>query len=277
MTFLFQSPIEPFSTIAVLVIILLITSSKEGYEDLLRGKADKIENDKEVIAITFPDVNGPAVETKKCSSELSPGDIIKLQGQKAVPADIIIILTSMFDDGNKCYIETANLDGETNLKLREAPPQLLAECEEQISEGIPVAELFQGTLEVEVPNKNMHTFVGSLQLKNKTNPIAISPQNVILRGSVFSNTDWAYGIVVYTGRETKIMMSNQHAPSKLSRLESYLNNAIIIIFLSMISLVTISVISIYILGFNHYNSKLPYVYPNGEGTGSVLPLWLEQW
>lgn len=41
-------------------------------------------------------------------------------------------------------------------------------------------------------------------------------------------------------------------------------------------LVSISVIMIFALGYN-VNSKLPYVYPNGSGDGSLLPLWLEQW
>jgi len=85
------------------------------------------------------------------------------------------------------------------------------------------------------------------------------------------------GIAVYTGQETKIQMNNRHAASKMSTLEGYLNMAIIIIFWSQCILVSISVISIYIMGFDDFDSKLPYVYPNNEGSGSVLPLWLEQW
>ena len=41
-TYLFRSPLDPFSTIATLVVILLITSCKEGYEDLQRRKSDKV-------------------------------------------------------------------------------------------------------------------------------------------------------------------------------------------------------------------------------------------
>ena len=44
-TYLFVSPLDPFSTIATLTVILLITSCKEGYEDLLRRKSDEFEND----------------------------------------------------------------------------------------------------------------------------------------------------------------------------------------------------------------------------------------
>ncbi|KAJ1430942.1 hypothetical protein B484DRAFT_395696, partial [Ochromonadaceae sp. CCMP2298] len=55
-----------------------------------------------------------------------------------------------------------------------------------------------------------------------------------------------------------------------------LNVAIVIIFLAQISLVTLSVICVYLLGFSD-SAQLPYVFPPGEGTGSILPLWLELW
>lgn len=38
-------------------------------------------------------------------------------GTMASPVDLLLILTSIHADGNKCYIETANIDGETNLKV----------------------------------------------------------------------------------------------------------------------------------------------------------------
>ena len=36
-------------------------------------------------------------------------------------------------------------------------------------------------------------------------------------------------------------------------------------------------ISIYIYGFQNFDSKFPYVYPDGEDSGSILPYWLENW
>lgn len=105
----------------------------------------------------------------------------------------------------------------------------------------------------------------------------IEAQNILLKSALFSNTDWAYGIVVYAGQETKIQMNSLNAPSKMSKLEHNLNTAIIIIFSAQITLVTISVICVYLLGYNK-ESDLPYIYPPGEdGSGSILPLWLELW
>lgn len=82
--------------------------------------------------------------------------------------------------------------------------------------------------------------------------------------------------MVYAGQETKIQMNSLHAPSKMSKLEQNLNTAIIIIFFSQVVLVSISVLSVYLLGFDD-TSKLPYVFPPGTGSGSILPLWLELW
>jgi hypothetical protein len=42
------------------------------------------------------------------------------------------------------------------------------------------------------------------------------------------------------------------------------------------ALVTASIISLYALGDN-IKSDFPYLYPTGNDSISVLPLWLEQW
>ena len=108
--------------------------------------------------------------------------------------------------------------------------------------------------------------------------MSLSEDNLLLRGSVFSNTDWGYGVVVYTGQETKVQMNNRRAPSKLSKVEEYVNEAIKLIFVAQQTLVGISVLCVYLLGYQ-YESDLPYVFPpdSDDDNGSVLPLWLELW
>lgn len=132
-------------------------------------------------------------EHTKRSKYLHPGEIVKLSGKMPAPADLLLILTSMHSDGNKCYVETANIDGETNLKLREAPAALTTELVELIAEGAPVLPLFQGSVEIETPNANIHKVVGTLKLEAAKHPIPIDAQNIVLRSALFSNTNWAYG------------------------------------------------------------------------------------
>ncbi len=65
----------------------------------------------QVTVVTFA-ADGTAIETLKKSKDVAPGDIIKMTGLTQVPVDLLLILTSMHNDGNKCYIETANIDGK---------------------------------------------------------------------------------------------------------------------------------------------------------------------
>jgi phospholipid-transporting ATPase len=270
-TYLFVSPLNPYSTIFTLLVVLLVTSIKEGLEDLQRARSDKEENTRIVTEVTFTP-EGQAIEREKESREIQSGDIIKLSGTTSVPVDMVLILTSNYEDGNQCYVETSNIDGETNLKLKEAPAPLKSLVVG--SRGVATESLFSGRFEVEPPNKNIHNFVGALHLNDMSDPIALGPENLLLRSSLFSNTDWAYGVAIYTGQETKIQMNNLHAPSKLSNIEKYLNKAIILIFCAQLTLVVMAVISIYILGYQNY-SLMPYVYVK-SGSTSILPLWLEQ-
>jgi P-type E1-E2 ATPase len=54
--------------------------------------------------------------------EIKVGDIIKVNNEEFLPADLVILSTS--DSKGSCYIETKNLDGETNLKIKSAPKEL---------------------------------------------------------------------------------------------------------------------------------------------------------
>lgn len=60
-----------------------------------------------------------------------------------------------------CYIETMNLDGETNLKIRQGLPET--------SQYIETKDLMhlKGTIECELPNRLIYDFVGSLKLVDK--------------------------------------------------------------------------------------------------------------
>jgi P-type E1-E2 ATPase len=54
--------------------------------------------------------------------DIKVGDIIEVNNEEFLPADLVILRTS--DPKGSCYIETKNLDGETNLKIKSASKEL---------------------------------------------------------------------------------------------------------------------------------------------------------
>ncbi|KAJ1670692.1 phospholipid transporting ATPase, partial [Coemansia sp. RSA 25] len=148
---------------------------------------------------------------------LHVGDIVLLRDGDAVPGDVMLLSTS--DDDGACFVETKNLDGETNLKAKAAPAATV-----HLTTSRQLAQ-FACAVETEAPNTQLYSFKGSLQAHDETLPLGID--NLLLRGSVVRNTRWAVGVVLFTGGDTKIMMNAGETPSKRSRIERMMNYQVI--------------------------------------------------
>merc|ERR1719228_3159456 len=106
------SPTGRWNTILPLTAILTMTALKEIYEDLQRKRQDGKINNRivEVLRQNF--------WQETTWSMLKVGDIVKVKNKEPFPADLILLSSS--DTTGVCYIETSNLDGETNLKVRQS-------------------------------------------------------------------------------------------------------------------------------------------------------------
>ncbi|CAL5042914.1 unnamed protein product [Urochloa decumbens] len=142
----------------------------------------------------------------------------------------MILLSSNYPDGI-CYVETMNLDGETNLKIKQA-----LEVTSDLQENIKFREVRQ-TIKCEDPNANLYSFVGSMEWKGQRHPL--SPQQLLLRDSKLRNTDYIYGAVIFTGHDTKVMQNATDPPSKRSKIEKKMDK---IIYLLMSSLLMIALL-----------------------------------
>lgn len=59
--------------------------------------------------------------------------------------------------------------------------------------------------------------------------VSLNIDNLLLRGSSLKNTEYIYGVVIYTGHETRVMQNSAHAKYKFSKLEVMTNKAIVVI------------------------------------------------
>ena len=219
---LFTSPLSPGSTVGPLLVIVFLTCIKEGLEDLKRHRSDRSTNGRpqQVIhpktsldlSLPLDDEEGEYVTVPSTSNvpweKIRVGQYIIVHDKEQIPADVVVLCSS---NGDGCFIETSNIDGETNLKIREVPLRVLDLVEDErekrkqrkqngmngmnssnssnssnsnrdrsrtssISGRTKVAAAEQecidilretsGTIEFEPPNRSIHTFVGTLKIKN---------------------------------------------------------------------------------------------------------------
>ncbi|KAH9818620.1 putative aminophspholipid translocase [Melampsora americana] len=174
--------------------------------------------------------------------DLRVGDFVRLRNDESVPADIIICSTSD-EEENVCFIETKNLDGETNLKSRHAIKELshlrsASDCLETkdsrncfvIESEAPDPNLFKYNAALVFPEIKLNA-IKSQSLEPNEKPkdgedalrVAVNLNTILLRGTVVRNTDWVIGVVVFTGPDTKIMMNSSGTPSKRSKVERLMN------------------------------------------------------
>eukprot|EP00352_Strombidinopsis_acuminata_P000459 CAMPEP_0176348704 /NCGR_PEP_ID=MMETSP0126-20121128/8074_1 /TAXON_ID=141414 ORGANISM="Strombidinopsis acuminatum, Strain SPMC142" /NCGR_SAMPLE_ID=MMETSP0126 /ASSEMBLY_ACC=CAM_ASM_000229 /LENGTH=101 /DNA_ID=CAMNT_0017697647 /DNA_START=574 /DNA_END=879 /DNA_ORIENTATION=- len=77
----------------------------------------------------------------------------------------------------------------------------------------------RGMIMTKQPNDQIYEFEGILNVGNTNKKVSLSYENFLLRGSSLRNTDWIYGIVTYTGHDTRIMKNSVKARAKFSKLE----------------------------------------------------------
>ncbi|KAK8465883.1 hypothetical protein PHAVU_009G201600 [Phaseolus vulgaris] len=188
---------------------------KEAVEDWRRKKQDIHMNNRKVKMH-----HGDGVFDYSKWKDLKVGDIVKVEKDEFFPADLIL-LSSSYDDAI-CYVETMNLDGETNLKLKQALEETSKLQEDSSYQN------FKVIIKCEDPNANLYSFVGNLELENQLHPLA--PQQVLLRDSKLRNTEFIYGVVIFTGHDTKVMQNSTEPPSKRSTVEKRMDKIIYFLF-----------------------------------------------
>ncbi|CAG8453338.1 21856_t:CDS:2 [Cetraspora pellucida] len=228
------SPTGQFTTLIPLSVFISIAMAHEGFDDYRRHKQDTIENNKECSVLNVYRSNDVTsqrlgVWRKTNWKNLRVGDLVSVKAQEWVPADLLLLHSK----GEKgiCFVETSALDGETNLKQKQA----LKDTNNILASPETLAS-FKAMVSAENPNQDLYNFDGSIELPDGK-ICALSNDQILLRGTILRNTPEIYGLVIFTGEETKLRMNaSKNIRTKAPMIQQLVNKVVIIIFLFVIFL-----------------------------------------
>ncbi|XP_008012167.3 phospholipid-transporting ATPase IC isoform X2 [Chlorocebus sabaeus] len=211
-----------YTTLVPLLLVLGVTAIKDLVDDVARHKMDKEINNR-----TCEVIKDGRFKVAKWK-DIQVGDVIRLKKNDFVPADILLLSSS--EPNSLCYVETAELDGETNLKFK-----MSLEITDQYLQREDMLATFDGFVECEEPNNRLDKFTGTLFWRNKSFPL--DADKILLRGCVIRNTDFCHGLVIFAGADTKIMKNSGKTRFKRTKIDYLMNYMVYTIFvvLSLLS------------------------------------------
>ncbi|XP_069780393.1 phospholipid-transporting ATPase ID isoform X2 [Narcine bancroftii] len=209
------SSLSWYTTVVPLVLVLSITAVKDAIDDYHRYKSDKQVNNRDVMIL----LDGKLQRKKWMNVQV--GDIIKMENNQFVTADLLLLSSS--EPYGLIYIETAELDGETNLKVKQA-----LTVTSDMGENTKALADFDGEVKCETPNNRLDKFRGTLTYKE--NKYSLDNEKIILRGCTLRNTEWCYGLVIFAGQDTKLMQNSGLSTLKRTNIDRLMNILVLWIF-----------------------------------------------
>lgn len=229
-----------------LVFVLLVSISKEAFDDLARFQRDRKLN-MFGYSLLLRDESGEAQTVRIPSQDIRVGDVLMLDANERVPADCVLLRAvspeedhSPSDDdsssngaeqGDTLFIRTDQLDGETDWKLRRAVAgtQSFMRDEDLLFNNCQI--------EAEAPKKEIYDFAGTFVDPNDPSG---AKEPLTLENTLWANTVVASGraicVVVYNGNETRSMLNTSTPQSKIGKLDLEVNRMSKMLFLLLFSL-----------------------------------------
>eukprot|EP01063_Lacrimia_lanifica_P002491 TRINITY_DN11310_c0_g1_i1.p1 TRINITY_DN11310_c0_g1~~TRINITY_DN11310_c0_g1_i1.p1 ORF type:complete len:1328 (+),score=501.26 TRINITY_DN11310_c0_g1_i1:53-4036(+) len=251
------SPFGRWTTLSTLTLVVLISMGKALYEDVLRHREDAQNNNTKVKALR----EGAWKQVRWI--DVRVGDMILMEvpetskdsrGGAPFPADLLLLATEGKANG-VAYVETMDLDGETNLKPKpvtsfEGVRGMPADDNARKSYFLDpkhAGELKGTKLTVDKPGSDLTRLWGTLDYGGKQ--ITFSMENALLRGARMRITETAVGVVMYTGKETRLGKNMSAPRSKQPKMEKLTNYRLLGILALQIVMCIMSAI-----GFNAWES-----------------------
>uniref|UniRef100_A0A3Q1EGP8 Phospholipid-transporting ATPase n=1 Tax=Acanthochromis polyacanthus TaxID=80966 RepID=A0A3Q1EGP8_9TELE len=218
---------------APLGFVLTVTMVREAVDEVRRYQRDKEMNSQLYSKLT---VRGK-IQVK--SSDIQVGDLIIVEKNQRIPADMIFLRTS--EKNGACFIRTDQLDGETDWKLKVA-----VGCTQRLP---ALGDLFSISAYVyaQRPQLDIHSFEGNFTREDTDPQIheSLSIENTLWASTVVASGT-VIGVVIYTGKETRSVLNTSFAKNKVGLLDLELNRLTKALFLAQ---VVLSVVMVALQGF----------------------------
>eukprot|EP00981_Chlorochromonas_danica_P011376 scaffold3991_cov159-Ochromonas_danica.AAC.1 len=221
----YDTAVDPEGILAPMAIVVLISMIKDFVEDIKRHQADAKVNNRLTHGLA-PD----GTIFRKYWKDIKVGDILVIFADEELPADVLV-LKSCGVSGKNCYVETAAIDGETNLKIKipslsglhaAADTKTNFEMSHDRSKFNGTTDSLRCLITAEPPNSSIHSFNGTIERPDENGieakdakKVWLTQKNFMLRGSVLRATDWCIAATIYTGADTKLSLNSKRPPSNI--------------------------------------------------------------
>ncbi|XP_037813863.1 probable phospholipid-transporting ATPase IIA isoform X1 [Lucilia sericata] len=225
----------PYTYWGPLGFVLTVTICREAIDDYRRHQRDREVNSQKYKRLIVSESRGYEMVP---SSKIKVGDIIIVEKNERVPADLILIRTS--DKSGSVFVRTDQLDGETDWKLRLAVPST-----QKLNKD---SDLFNidASVYIEKPQNDIHSFIGTFSMTDGSEETGLNVENTLWANTVVA-AGTATGIVIYTGCETRSVMNNSQPRSKVGLLDMEINGLTKVLFCAVLGL---SLVMMMLKGFS---------------------------
>ncbi|XP_057683873.1 probable phospholipid-transporting ATPase IIB isoform X2 [Corythoichthys intestinalis] len=208
---------------APLGFVMAVTMVREAVDEVRRHQRDKEMNSQLYSKLTLRG----KIQVK--SSDIQVGDLIIVEKNQRIPADMIFLRTS--ERNGACYIRTDQLDGETDWKLKVA-----VGCSQRLP---AVGDLFSinAFVYAQKPQLDIHSFEGNFTREDADPQVheSLSIENTLWASTVVASGT-VIGVVIYTGKETRSVLNTSYAKNKVGLLDLELNRLTKALFLAQLVL-----------------------------------------
>lgn len=243
-----------FTYVSPLVFVLFVTMLKEAYDDFQRMRRDRELNLTKYERVVQRNENAKdqsrrhaaAMHQKINSKDIKVGMIIKINNNQRMPADMLLLYTT--EKSPSIFIRTDQLDGETDWKPRKALPwtQNFKNPQDFLATG--------GQVVAQPPTEAIYDFKGYFECPDTLEKLPLSLENTLWQNTVLASQGYIYGLVLYTGSETRPNMSTQKPRSKAGSLDHEIN------FLSKILFLMMMILSLVIIAMDGFMGAWGYKY-----------------